>query len=56
MKPLADALDILQGEKNMYLGYLLPTISALKRKLTSLRGLEYCEPLKAAVIAGLEKR
>ncbi|CAN8013049.1 unnamed protein product, partial [Ixodes pacificus] len=37
-------------------GYLLPTIAALKRKLTSLRGLEYCEPLKTAVIAGLEKR
>lgn len=56
MKPLADALDILRGDKNMYLGYPLPTVAALKRKLTSLRGVEYCEPLKTAVIAGLEKR
>ncbi|CAN7948299.1 unnamed protein product, partial [Ixodes hexagonus] len=45
MKPLANALDILQADENMFLGYLLPTVTATKRKLASLSGLKYCRPL-----------
>ncbi|KAL4120915.1 hypothetical protein QTP88_013522 [Uroleucon formosanum] len=36
MEPLSRALDILQGDKYMAMGYLIPTISWLKRKLTEL--------------------
>lgn len=31
MKPIAKALDILQGEKYIYIGYLLPTLTAVKK-------------------------
>ncbi|KAF2890346.1 hypothetical protein ILUMI_15827, partial [Ignelater luminosus] len=33
MCPLSTALDILQGEKGMYMGYLLPVLYSLKDKL-----------------------
>ena len=33
MAPVAAALDILQGEQQCALGYVLPTISTLKKKL-----------------------
>jgi len=36
MEPLADTLDFLQGEKGMFMGYLLPTLYALQIKLTEL--------------------
>ncbi|KAL4092113.1 hypothetical protein QTP88_026674 [Uroleucon formosanum] len=36
MELLSRALDILQGDKYMAMGYLIPTISWLKRKLTEL--------------------
>ena len=33
MKPLAQALDILQCETMVYMAYLLPTIMTLKEKM-----------------------
>lgn len=59
MKPLADALDILQGDKNVSVGYLLPTLAVLKAKMKALehkRGNPLCEDLIKAIIVGLEKR
>jgi hypothetical protein len=57
MQPLACALDILQGEQNMYIGYLLPTLVSLKFKLKSLKPtLTYAGPLADAVLAGIDKR
>jgi len=65
---VARALDILQGEKKMFYGYLAPTIRSLKRSLqdaidvTSLTAtpakqpLEYCKPLARALLAGISKR
>ena len=60
MKPVAQSLDILQGEKNqsnVYMGYLAPTISLLKEKLlerrSSTTGLE---PLVDALLSGINKR
>lgn len=32
MEPLCVCLDVLQGEKHMYFGYLLPSITSLKQK------------------------
>ncbi|KAM7287986.1 uncharacterized protein ISCGN_031675 [Ixodes scapularis] len=56
MKPIANALDILQADDKMYLGYLLPTITATRRRLAALSGLQYCRPLKSAITDGIEKR
>jgi hypothetical protein len=33
MEPLVNALDILQGDKSVCMGYLLPTINWLSRQL-----------------------
>ena len=43
MKNIACALDILQGESSMGLGYLLPTLFVLNSKLQKL--LVICQPL-----------
>lgn len=45
MEPLSRALDILQGDKYMAMGYLIPTISWLKRKLTELSLAGKCKSL-----------
>lgn len=34
LKPLAYAIDLLQGENNCFLGFIIPTIIGLKAKLT----------------------
>jgi len=39
--PVAESLDFLQGEKAMYMGYPLPTLNALKKKIKSRQ----CKPM-----------
>jgi hypothetical protein len=57
LRPLTRALDILQGEQNTHLGYLLPTISVLKELVQSQEGKTvYCNPLIKSIIAGIDKR
>ncbi|XP_060858866.1 uncharacterized protein LOC132936189 [Metopolophium dirhodum] len=59
MKPIAKALDILQGEKYISIGYLLPTLTAVKKSLNQLilhGNLKYCKPLVEVLISGLKKR
>ncbi|EZA53798.1 hypothetical protein X777_06862, partial [Ooceraea biroi] len=58
MKPVAQALDILQSETGMYMGYLLPVLKTVKEKLETLNksGFTHCQSLIAAVQQGLDKR
>lgn len=58
MKPLSQALDVLQSETGMYMGYLLPILTTLKEKIDKLSksGLIYCQPLIPAIQQGLNKR
>ena len=57
MQPLATALDILQGDKNLYIGYLLPTLVSLQNRLQAVKpGLKYAGPLADAVLAGISQR
>ncbi|KAF2894837.1 hypothetical protein ILUMI_11338 [Ignelater luminosus] len=58
MCPLSTALDILQGEKEMYMGYLLPALYSLKDKLDAqiMKSLIYCKPLVQVLLEGIEYR
>ncbi|KAF2892884.1 hypothetical protein ILUMI_13289 [Ignelater luminosus] len=58
MCPLSTALDILQGEKGMYMGYLLPVLYSLKDKLDAqiMKSLIYCKPLVQVLLEGIEYR
>ena len=60
MKPLCQALDLLQGEKNAYTGILLPTITNCIRKMDLFINEEgrqsICFPIAMSVKNGLLKR
>jgi len=58
MESLARALDILQGDSGMYMGYLLPVLSTLQQKLETLskNRLTYCHSLVIALQRGLNER
>lgn len=56
MEPLATSLDLLQGEKTCFLGYVAPTIIALRLKLIQSTHLVYCKPLAFSIVRNLEKR
>lgn len=56
MKPIARGLDILQGDKQISIGFLLPTISAINRAYDSIGNLKYCKPLVQALSIGISKR
>lgn len=57
MSPVAKAVDVLQGEASVQMGWLVPTITLLKAKLQHLRiSSKYCGPLVDALQAGLERR
>ena len=58
--PFAKALDFLQGEKQAYLGYLLPTLARLREMLQNVierqQDTQLVRPLARALACGLEKR
>lgn len=58
MEPLAHALDILQSDTEMYMGYLLPILNTLQQKLDILSksNLIHCHSLILAIQQGLNKR
>lgn len=58
-KPLAEAIDILQGESYCFYGYLLPTLVSLRRKIDNLLSkntITICQPLLEAIKNSLESR
>jgi len=57
MKNVAQALNILQSENRMFMGYLLPTVFMLKDKLTSIFTTSLCcKPLVQAILNGIDAR
>ncbi len=57
MKPLAQALNILQCEKKTYMAYLLPTITILREKLVTKKSeATMCKPLVSALLYGIDQR
>jgi len=55
---LAEALDILQGENNIFYGFVLPVILSLRRKVQHLllNDWRYFEPLVNSILENIEKR
>ena len=58
MAPVAQGLDILQRNKDMYAGYLIPTALSIERQLLARRTmdgkpLKYCEVLARTLAAAL---
>lgn len=61
MAPIANCLNVLQGEENAYLGILAPSITLCIKKLQKMKEsgpepLKFCGSLIDALIAGLKKR
>lgn len=58
MKPLADTLNLLQGEKNVSIGYLLPSIHNLLHRYRDMANarFKYCNGLVTAILASIKKR
>ncbi len=59
MRPVCQALDILQGDKSVSMGYLVPTITILKDKLIKKKDNASCAAITAladALIDGLDRR
>ena len=59
MKPMAQALNILQRESNhsnAYMGYLAPTIAFLKDKLHKKNAISSVKPLVKALLNGTDER
>ncbi|KAL7879801.1 hypothetical protein SRHO_G00020550 [Serrasalmus rhombeus] len=57
MSPVAKALNILQAEIDVQMGWLLPTLTLLISKLDQIRiTSRYCKPLSDALKEGLQQR
>ncbi|XP_030638641.1 alpha-1,3-mannosyl-glycoprotein 4-beta-N-acetylglucosaminyltransferase B [Chanos chanos] len=57
MSSVAKAINILQGESNIQMGWLLPTITSLIAKLEKTRvSLQFCKPLVDVLQDGLKIR
>ena len=56
MKPVTLALNILQGESSVHMGFLLPTINLLQDKLNKQESAcKVCTPLIDALQHGIQK-
>jgi len=56
--PIAEALDILQGESFMYFGILMPCLMSLRKKLRRIEQseLKYCKKLATSYLLSVENR
>lgn len=57
LKPLAYAIDLLQGEKNCFLGFIIPTIIGLKAKLTEkISQVQFSANIISTLIKSIDTR
>lgn len=57
MSPVAQSINIVQGEAEVQMAWLLPTISLLTAKLEKIKtALKHCKPLIEAFQVGIQKR
>ena len=57
MKPVGQALNVLQGEtnhSNAYMGYLAPTVTILRDKLSKKLDIPATKPLVQALLNGID--
>jgi len=56
--PVAESLEFLQGEKAIYMRYLLPTLHALEKKIKSrqCKPMTHCILLQEAILRSIIKR
>ena len=55
MKPIATAMDLLQGEEDCYIGHVIPTIKGIQHKLKLLTD-KSMTPIINAINDGLQQR
>ncbi|XP_067286175.1 zinc finger BED domain-containing protein 4-like [Pseudorasbora parva] len=57
MAPVAKAINILQGENNVHMGWLVPTLNIMVSKLKRAEiSMKLCKSLVDAILAGVTKR
>ena len=56
LKPVGDALDLMQAEKNMFMGMYSPTIITLLNRLENIKGLKFCNVLKTELHSSITNR
>lgn len=59
LKPIAEAIDFLQGSKGMVYGYLLPTLATIRVqyiKISNSHNNEYISLLSGSVLEAVETR
>uniref|UniRef100_A0A1I8NJF1 Uncharacterized protein n=1 Tax=Musca domestica TaxID=7370 RepID=A0A1I8NJF1_MUSDO len=58
LKPIAEGIDFLQGEQNMFFGYFIPTLVSIKMKLRRLENenLAFLERVNIEMQKALHKR
>lgn len=56
MKPLADALDRLQGDKHCGQGYIMPTLRSMKHLISSLEGGNLMKSFVETMLSVIDKR
>jgi len=55
MKPIAEAIKFLEGEKASYLGQVLPTLYQVRQQISELSSV-HLKPLKEAILKSVENR